>query len=903
MLPPPALGGATPDADTNPMPAPAAIPPKPQGYGPYPVGWVDVQIPRHANVDVAARIYYPAPSFGLNVTPNTAGGPWPVIVFIPGGMDTLGYCNGITSTMATQGFIVVNVELGNSYGGGLRNPYTMANETTDVLNWLKTQNANASFLLNQTMNLARLGVSGHSWGGAASGLAVTTKYGDPRFKAAAPISSTPFSSPTDYSKDIHVPLMLMAGTNGDNNLKPLLDASNPPATNIVVIGADHGGVLSYAEWPVSFFRYWLRNETDYEHWVYLDGVRTDANITFTSNLFRAWGNLSSRSVPEDTNVTYTAGVEGRTFGAINYKWDFNGDWVFDWASNVTNMTEKTWTHKGQYTQRLRVSDNYETKDIQIILNVTNVPPVAVITAANAYGEPLRLSEDEQFNVSAKLSRDTPTDNSTLQFKWNFGDGNSTDYSANRDASHTFKGAGIYCVTLSVKDNDSAVSNATLTVNVSNTPPAVMPGENAYADEDKAVALTGTGSDTASDMAAGLSYRWEYGDGRSAEWDRSPDTTHIYTASGNYTARLFVRDVDGSVSNGTLIVHVRNLAPTAAVTGPADGDSFQKDDEVQFTGTGDDTPSDRAGLLLRWDFGDGNGTEWAPAAPVSHTYHKGGTFRVTLSVKDSDGNVTSAAISLKVDNAPPTVSILAPLGETAVNEDKSVHFSASASDTPSDQDTLSITWEMDGALYRSAEADHLFTRSGSFPAKVTVTDPEGATASATVTITVKNKAPLATASLEPAGVLVGQKVNLTGSATDTPSDMSNLTFSWLFDDGTPEIRARNATHNFSKSGTHIVRFVVTDDDGASAELELAVTVSDPPPPPVKPVTPGGGGVPVSTLAAAGGAVAAIIAVLLALLLLKRRGKRQAISETSESPVESAGRVEERPPPESGPATPP
>jgi acetyl esterase/lipase len=95
MLPAPALSAGAGEKDSPALSAPTAVPPKPKGYGPHPAGWVDVQIPRPSYVDVAARIYYPAPYWGLNATPNTTGAPWPVIVFIPGGMDTLSYCNGI----------------------------------------------------------------------------------------------------------------------------------------------------------------------------------------------------------------------------------------------------------------------------------------------------------------------------------------------------------------------------------------------------------------------------------------------------------------------------------------------------------------------------------------------------------------------------------------------------------------------------------------------------------------------------------------------------------------------------------------------------------------------------------------------------------------------------------------
>jgi PKD repeat protein/dienelactone hydrolase len=861
------LNGVSSEVPSKNSRAPMALAPKPTGWGPYLIGNVDVQIPRHDTVDVAARFYYPATAWATNATPDRTSAPWPTIVFIAGGMDTFGYCNGITGMIASWGFVVLNVELGNSYGGGLRNPITMANETTDVLNYLEAQNANLSFILNQTMDTNKFGVSGHSWGGAASGVAVTTTNGDKRFKAAVPISSTPFSNPTDYSKDIHVPLELMAGDQGDNNLNSLFVAGNPPTTSIVVHGATHGGVLSYPEWPISFFKYWLSGETNYEHWVYTDGIRKDTNITFKSKLYNGWTNQSATDVIEDGNVSFTAGTLGKTYGTVNYSWDLDGDGAYEVGPSATNMTYQVFPKSGAFDMNVKIKDRYETKDLSFHVNVTNLPPVPVLNMVNGTGQGITVPEDSTVYMNGEGSSDTPSDMPTLTFKWDFGDGTSTDYSTKGTASALYTTARTYTIHLWVMDNDGAVSNATANVTVKNLPPTAEAGPDKFTNEDLGVDLSGTGSDTPTDLVAGLKFRWDLGDGNFTDWASTGMVSHTYVTAGHYKATLFVKDQDGAIANDTLNITVGNLAPYAAITSPLDGDVIQKDQEIVLEGYATDTPSDLPWLEFQWDLGDGTTIAWGPQLLVIHTYAKSGQFKVVFSVRDRDGNVTSSSNNITVVNQLPIINILQPDKDITVDEDQSFHVKAEATDTVSDLGDLTIRMSIDGTVFSGLEANIVLPKAGEYTLLSTVTDPEGATVNATRKVTVRNIAPKAQGSLSSNTMIEGQSVNYTGSGTDTISDMPNLTYEWNFGDGSSNVTTLNGIHTFTTPGTYTVRFSVKDDNNAVNEVQFTVTVSKKSVPPIKDHPPKG--TPAWALGAIAGVTVAMVLLVVFLLFRKKR----------------------------------
>jgi PKD repeat protein len=130
-----------------------------------------------------------------------------------------------------------------------------------------------------------------------------------------------------------------------------------------------------------------------------------------------------------------------------------------------------------------------------------------------------------------------------------------------------------------------------------------------------------------------SYLWEFGDGASGTGIR-PE--HTYTQEGTYTITLTVTDNDGLTDTDTTSTKVDDSEPTAVFSAePGWGEAPLK---VEFT----DTSVSYDGITgWRWDFGDG---KQSTEADVTYTYSIPGTYSVTLTVQEADGDQDSVTYS-------------------------------------------------------------------------------------------------------------------------------------------------------------------------------------------------------------------------------------------------------------------
>ncbi|MCA1657135.1 MAG: PKD domain-containing protein, partial [Actinobacteria bacterium] len=294
--------------------------------------------------------------------------------------------------------------------------------------------------------------------------------------------------------------------------------------------------------------------------------------------------------------------------------------------------------------------------------------------------------------------------------------------------------------------------------------------------------------------------------------------------------LTAQDSHGLTASDTATVHVSNVAPT--VTSFSLAGQATTGDTVGLTATFAD-PGTADTHTASIDWGDGTSTpasvdEGAHTVTGSHAYASGGTFTVTLTVRDDDGGAGQASGTIVV-NTPPTADAGPDL---SVPEGTTVTIHATAADA--DSDALTYEWSPAGAVSNPNVLNPTFSGidDGSTTLTLVVSDTDGATATDSVTITTTNVAPAA-GPPSISGHLPGQPVALTATFSDPGMfDTHTATVDW--GDGSVPAPAAvdqightvSASHPYASTGTYHVAVTVTDDDGGSGSSSTDVVVARP-----------------------------------------------------------------------------
>jgi PKD repeat protein len=214
---------------------------------------------------------------------------------------------------------------------------------------------------------------------------------------------------------------------------------------------------------------------------------------------------------------------------------------------------------------------------------------------------------------------------------------------------------------------------------------------------------------------------------------------VADAAGNYVFELVVNDgVQDSVADSVTITASasgNNLPPIPDIQ--IDQVSGVAPLTVNVSAAATIDPEGDA-LTYAWDFADPNADITNPNSSdlvdASHTYTLPGSYTVTLSVTDSQGNSAQSSVTVTVSaqNHEPT---LAPSADIIFgNAPLLVNFSANAQDA--DGDSLSYSWNFDdaSALQSGANPSHVFQQPGTYHVTVTVSDGLSSV-SASITIVV------------------------------------------------------------------------------------------------------------------------------------------------------------------------
>lgn len=463
-----------------------------------------------------------------------------------------------------------------------------------------------------------------------------------------------------------------------------------------------------------------------------------------------------------------------TFGAtvnsvtpiISYLWSF-GD--------GTTSTSATPTHTfpaGLYDIQVIVTTQGGCTDTLFIsegIRVSEKPQ------AGFFATPLDVCAREPVQFT-----DTSFSNITSWF-WQFGDGNT---STQMNPSHSYTDTGYFSITLIVGSN-GCFDTLRIPNYIHVKPPiAIFEIQQTCTDKyTKVFVDRSIGADT---------WFWTFGDGTNSTVQ---NPTHVYAATGTYTVRLYVTNLQsGCDYTADQVVYVADERAQFTANIP----QLCKGTEATFTAT-----SIQAQPLIvtyAWDFGDGT---TGSGAVVSHTYSMSGIYTVTLNITDING-CTDTKIRYQY------VKIYGPNAEFSTNMPGAcLQSSVDFNDLSSSDGIHPITnWDWnwgDGntSINVVAPFAHTYGPAGLYSVVLTVTDSYGCKDTMTKVNLITISAPKADFTVLDSTSCPGSDISFTNISTGPA-----LTYAWNFGDGTTS-SATAPTHSYTSNGSYTVRLVVTD----------------------------------------------------------------------------------------------
>ncbi|MBN1391040.1 MAG: PKD domain-containing protein [Candidatus Thermoplasmatota archaeon] len=417
-------------------------------------------------------------------------------------------------------------------------------------------------------------------------------------------------------------------------------------------------------------------------------------------------------------------------GQKKMKWDFGDGTEQETWSDLSEGIHR-YTGTGNYTVKASVRDQYGGGGTLLgWVNITNRAP-----ALNWVDDDpglLLIDEDSALDLDDIVEGlDTQSDLHSLEYNWDFGNGNESGWRSTPDIGYVYQFSGVYDVTCTVRDDDGSSASLSLKVEVRNVAPQIeeiSPLFDVY--EDEIVELRVKGKDTSSDRE-NLVYELRFPNDNNI---RSSNGTFTFSLpqEGRYDLIVAVVDDDLESDEEELYLNVLNMLPRGGIL--TENSSYDEDEVITFEAVDLwDTPHDLEFLLVTWDFDDDSGPVTGPKA--LHTYSRKGRYTVKMTIDDGDDRVEIKK-DMVIGNPVPRAVI--EVTSNSVDVGSVITFSANgSSDNPSDMVSLLFLWDFDdGDDAEGTVVIHAFSKAGSYRVILEVMDDDGAVSYAEVTIEVK-----------------------------------------------------------------------------------------------------------------------------------------------------------------------
>jgi hypothetical protein len=186
---------------------------------------------------------------------------------------------------------------------------------------------------------------------------------------------------------------------------------------------------------------------------------------------------------------------------------------------------------------------------------------------------------------------------------------------------------------------------------------------------------------------------------------SSSFSHVFSSQGTHTVTVTAKDNDGATAIDTIIVTVKNDAPTVLIKAPTQGQTLTTGAPFIFEGDSWD-PNEPFQKLpcssLKWTSSKAGDPFPKFGCYPAITFSTTGSRTITLLGTDSDGGTDTATVTINVQNpqlgGPPTVTILNPLNNYFLDAYTFVSLKGTAND-PDNESPLTYVWKVkDGSTW-------------------------------------------------------------------------------------------------------------------------------------------------------------------------------------------------------------
>ncbi|MBD3331153.1 PKD domain-containing protein [Candidatus Peregrinibacteria bacterium] len=516
-----------------------------------------------------------------------------------------------------------------------------------------------------------------------------------------------------------------------------------------------------------------------------------------------------------SNVPYDA----NTFNIISYRWDF-GDGEIGTDQIVTHTYESK--GEGRYdvilsvTRRNKTTGEEFVDEYSEIVTIANQALSAIFTADPQSGPaPLEVKFD--------ASESTDPDGEIERYEWDLNEDGEFDDAEGIEAEFEFEQIGTYEVSLRVTNStgEYAIAEKEIVVEEENLPEPVITITNEPETFVTGVQYVFKADQSTSPNGNIEEFEWDFGDGSGVVTTKT--ATHTFDKEGTYEVVLKVIDEEeeeGEIRK-SITVGAPQGKPKAIIETEPEISGTALSGEIPFTVVFDgssSTDSDNNIVDYEWDF-DGDGEADSYGALVSYTFDEEGTYNVTLSVIDADGNIGRASTIVKAEAQGITAAVKADKIEGTAP--LTATFDASGSSYPNGQIT-SYKWDFgDGTSPKlgSAKITHKFDTVGTYTTTVEVIGADNSSDEAEILITVR-EIPLTACftSVFEEGPAPLETTFDPGCSTGTIID-----YFWDFGDGSTSSQIK-PKHTFDTAGTYTVKLEVSDSENTVDIAELDITVN-------------------------------------------------------------------------------